>query len=157
MNYKFPPVTWKSLLCSLTIIVVLFLEYYVNKEFFPQFVNSFTPTILLALAGFICGLIYGETLKNSIIHLMILIEILMILLWSIMFAFNPWGNTTHIPPTLSNIFVLPITIIISSLLGSLVLLIFTSVFFAFGSWGMNINKKAFINLNNHKFGILKSN
>lgn len=72
----------------MTIIVVFVIIYLIDDLFFPQFINSYTLTVLIAITGFVCGLICGETLKSSIINVIILGESLIIILFSIMFAFN---------------------------------------------------------------------
>ena len=140
MDLKIPAPTLKSVQCSITITFLLLVEFILLRTFFNKYYSSFIPVILVMLAGVGGGLIFGEIVKNSIIHLMIISEILIIVYLFITFAFNPWGNATHIPPTLNNILILPLVVIIFSFFGFIVITLFTIVMVRSGNFGIKIRK-----------------
>lgn len=117
MDSKLFTPTKKSAFCSISIFSMLLIFFIILTTYFSDIFGDQAFIFTIASVGFINGLIFGDTFKKSLFQLIVLIETFLTIYFSIVFAFNPWNNATHIPPSLSNALPLFMAISVFSILG----------------------------------------
>lgn len=89
--------------------------------------------------AFIDGIIFGDSIKQSILEFSMVLESLLIVYFFIAFAFNPWKNASYIPPnSIQNLYTLFVVMIIFSVLGIVAVLIISLLIYEFATFGTTI-------------------
>lgn len=134
------PIALKSILGMVSLIITLSFSFFLLDFYFRQFFNIYSGFIIIILIAFINGLIFEDSLKQSIMLLGALVEFTSVVYFFISFTLNPWGTTTYIPPiSLVNIYVIIFATAFGSAFVLLFLFIFGTLMYQFAVLGMSLH------------------
>lgn len=131
----------KSFFGLLALLIMIFIPLLILDLYFKEFFNIYVFFGIVLIIAFINGFIFEDSIKQSILELVVVMEFIVIVYLFISFAFDPWGNATHIPITLGSLYLLFfVTSILSGLIFILVVL-FGFFIYQFAVYGISFKQR----------------
>jgi len=131
----------KSFFGFLSLLTMIVISLSLLTFYFRQFFNIYTGIGIILIIAFINGFIFGDSIKQSIAELVVVIELVVIIYLFVSFAFNHWGNASQIPITLGNLYILFFVTAFFSGFGFIFVLLFGFFIYRFANFGITIKQR----------------